>query len=223
MADKKGVIMFYDILDQLEDFNDKDFREIIKAVINYDKDGTLPEFTGEKKIAFKFIKVDIDKNNEEYRKKCEQNRANISKRWNTKDTTEYDRIQTNIDKDIDLDIDKDIDLEKENNIKENTHTLSDLKEQKHKYGEYQHILLKDSELEKLKEEYGESETEKAIKYLDEYIEMKGAKYKSHYLAMRKWVFSALKEHSKKSNFATHKYSQEDLDGLFDNLDNVKLT
>lgn len=114
MADKKGVVMFYDILDQLEDFNDKDFREIIKAVINYDKNGTLPQFTGEKKIAFKFIKVDIDKNNEEYRKKCEQNKANISKRWNTKDTTEYDRIQSNIDIDIDIDIDKDIDIKKEN-------------------------------------------------------------------------------------------------------------
>ena len=57
MADKKGVVMYYDILEQLEDFNDKDFREIINAVINYDKNGIEPNFTGEKKIAFKFIKT----------------------------------------------------------------------------------------------------------------------------------------------------------------------
>lgn len=67
------------------------------------------------------------------------------------------------------------------------------KPSKHKYGEYKNILLTDKELEKLKTDYGEEQTQNAIQYLDEYIEMKGAKYKSHYLAMRKWVFKALKE------------------------------
>lgn len=64
---------------------------------------------------------------------------------------------------------------------------------KHKYGEYKHVLLKDEELKKLNTEYGEETTKKAIKYLDESIEMKGYKYKSHYLAMRKWVFDAIKD------------------------------
>lgn len=72
------------------------------------------------------------------------------------------------------------------------------KKQKHKYGEYKHILLTDEELEKLNTEFGEEETQKAITYLDEYIEMKGAKYKSHYMAMRKWVFSAVKEKEQKT-------------------------
>lgn len=69
---------------------------------------------------------------------------------------------------------------------------------KRKHGEYAHVLLSDEELEKLNEEYGSSETEAAIKYLDEYIEMKGAKYRSHYLVMRKWVFDAVKENRTKS-------------------------
>ena len=64
---------------------------------------------------------------------------------------------------------------------------------KHKYGEYKHILLKDTELEKLNKDFGEEETKIAIKFLDESIEMKGYKYKSHYLAMRKWVFDAIKD------------------------------
>ena len=67
------------------------------------------------------------------------------------------------------------------------------KETKHKYGEYKNVLLTDSEYEKLKKDYGEEETNKAITYLDEYIEMKGYKAKSHNLAIRKWVFEALKE------------------------------
>lgn len=44
---------------------------------------------------------------------------------------------------------------------------------KHKHGDYGHVLLTDQELEKLNAEYGINETAAAIKYLDEYIEMKG--------------------------------------------------
>ena len=74
-------------------------------------------------------------------------------------------------------------------------------ESKHAHGEYAHVLLKDSELEKLKADYGEELTQQAITYLDEYIEMKGAKYKSHYLAIRKWVIDAVKEHQPKKSKA----------------------
>ena len=65
------------------------------------------------------------------------------------------------------------------------------KEKKHIYGEYKHVKLTDKERDQLFNDYGEADTLKAIKYLDEYIEMKGAKYKSHYLAMKKWVFDAV--------------------------------
>ena len=87
----------------------------------------------------------------------------------------------------------------ENNKKKNKKkNIEDENKKKHKHGEYAHVLLSDEELEKLNEEYGSSETEAAIKYLDEYIEMKGAKYKSHYLVMRKWVFDAVKENRAKN-------------------------
>lgn len=72
------------------------------------------------------------------------------------------------------------------------------KKSKHKYGEFKRVFLTDEELEKLNKEFGEEKTQKAITYLDEYIEMKGAKYKSHYLAMRKWVFNAVEEKEQKS-------------------------
>lgn len=72
------------------------------------------------------------------------------------------------------------------------------KEIKHKYGAYAHVLLKDSELNKLNEDYGVELTQEAITYLDEYIEMKGTKYKSHNLVLRKWVFDAVKERRNKS-------------------------
>jgi predicted phage replisome organizer len=70
---------------------------------------------------------------------------------------------------------------------------SKLKDVKHIYGEYKHILLTDKEFDKLKIDFGEQKTKDAITLLDESIEMKGYKYKSHNLAIRKWVIGALKE------------------------------
>ena len=84
-----------------------------------------------------------------------------------------------------------------NSINNNIDSNKNTKESKHKYGEYQHVLLTDTDRERLVNDYGEDETHEAIKYLDEYIETSGKKYKNHYLVMRKWVFDAVKEHKKK--------------------------
>ena len=60
------------------------------------------------------------------------------------------------------------------------------KSPKHKHGEYSHVLLTSDEYLKLCEEWGEPETMRMIKTLDEGIETKGYKYKNHNLALRKW-------------------------------------
>lgn len=83
------------------------------------------------------------------------------------------------------------------NISETESPIQAQKTVKHKYGEYKHVLLKDSEYEKLADEYGEPMRDECITYLDEYIEMKGYKAKSHYLCIRKWVLNAVKEKQKK--------------------------
>ena len=88
---------------------------------------------------------------------------------------------------------------------------------KHKHGEYQHVLLKDDEVEKLIEEYGKDMTVKLIKFLDEYIEMKGYKAKNHYLAIKKWVADAVKEREGRKKINTGVptgNTQNDLDEFF---------
>jgi hypothetical protein len=60
------------------------------------------------------------------------------------------------------------------------------KSQKHKHGEYKHVLLTSDEYQRLCEEWGEQEVLRMIKILDEGIETKGYKYKNHNLALRKW-------------------------------------
>lgn len=62
----------------------------------------------------------------------------------------------------------------------------DVYTRKHKYGEYQHVLLTDKEHTHLVELYGSS-LDEHIKILDEYIETSGKKYKNHSLVLQKWV------------------------------------
>ena len=81
----------------------------------------------------------------------------------------------------------------------NNNDNNDKNDKKNIYGEYRHVLLKQSEYEKLVSEYGDQMTNDCIRYLDEYIEMKGYKAKSHYLCIRKWVVEAVKEKSAKKN------------------------
>ena len=109
------------------------------------------------------------------------------------------RIEQNKSTDVSMDnsMDSSISISISNSLS-NSKSKEIKKDTKHKYGEYKHILLTDKELDKLNTEYGEIETQEAIKYLDEYIEMKGTKYKSHYLVLRKWVYSAV-QRDKKNN------------------------
>ena len=70
------------------------------------------------------------------------------------------------------------------------------KEEKIKYGEYMNVLLTETEYNRLADDYGIETRKKAIKFLDEYIEEKGYKSKSHNLAIRRWVIDAI---NKKNN------------------------
>lgn len=91
-------------------------------------------------------------------------------------------------------IDKDIDIEEDIDINNNIPS-SKPKKPKHKHGEYQNVLLTDEEYNKLHQDYPNAN--ELITYLDEYIEMKGYKAKSHNLAIRKWVVDAVARDNKK--------------------------
>lgn len=85
---------------------------------------------------------------------------------------------------------------------------------KHKYGEYNHVLLTKIEYEKLHDDFPNAD--ELIKHLDEYIEMKGYKCKSCNLAIRKWVVQAVDEKNNRKLDNTKKEPNYNLD-LFDKL------
>lgn len=86
-----------------------------------------------------------------------------------------------------------ISFDNNNDINENVNTH---KPSKHKYGQYNHVLLDDEQYNKLVSSLGEKEAQRMINTLDEGIELKGYTYKNHYLAIIKW------KQKENSNFKT---------------------
>lgn len=183
---------FRSYMEALEDLPPDEFKAAVMAICHYAFDGEQDEVTGGAKVAFKLIAPIIDRGEEISAKRSEAGKKGMKNRYN-KTVTNDNKALTNDNKSLTNDnkpitnangigVGKGIG---KGNIKENTRT---------KYGEYKHVLLSADELAKLNAEYGEEKTKRAIAYLDEYIEYKGAKYKNHYLVMRKWVYKALDEH-----------------------------
>lgn len=79
-----------------------------------------------------------------------------------------------------IDIDKELELDKEELSKDNSK-----KPTKHKYGEYNNVLLTDDELDKLKSEY--PDWAERIERLSSYVASTGKSYKSHYVTIRNWA------------------------------------
>ncbi len=84
----------------------------------------------------------------------------------------------------DKDKEEDIEEEKEEDISKRKRAKKP-EQPKHKYGEYNNVMLTDDELRKLRSEY--SDWRERIERLSCYIESKGTKYKNHYATIRNWA------------------------------------
>ena len=76
---------------------------------------------------------------------------------------------------------------KEQSTKEqSTKESSTKREPRHKYGEYGNVLLSDSDMKKLKDEFP-TDWEERIERLSYYMESKGVSYKNHLATIRNWA------------------------------------
>jgi predicted phage replisome organizer len=108
--------------------------------------------------------------------------------------------------DIELKKDTDIDTEKKG-IKQSLPP-------KHKNGTYQNVLLSDKEIAKLNEELGTEKSKAVIDNFSELKEMKGYKYKSDYLAIKKWGIEAYNQKCKpvhKEQYTDEEYKAGSMD------------
>lgn len=103
-------------------------------------------------------------------------------------------IEIEIDIDIEKEIEKDIEIEKRK--KKNSDSgespspsppsKKSKKVMKHKYGEYNNVLLSDEDMDKLKIEFP-TDYQERIERLSEYIASAGKSYKNHLATIRSWA------------------------------------
>lgn len=159
---------------------------------------SLPTLAKETKLSVRQVRVALDhlKLTGEVTDKRQANCRIITVvKWNEYQCYDrpIDRPMTDQRQTCDRPVTADKEYKEYKDIKDN----KDINTIKHKHGEYQHVLLTDKEMGKLIETYGKDIAERAVEFLDAYIEEKGYKAKSHYLTIRRWVIDAVKE--KKNN------------------------
>lgn len=217
---RESIVFYKSFYDAIKGLDYETQSKIYNAIFTYQFDGIESELEGVEKAVFTLIKPQLDANNTKYENGCRggrpknQNKTEIKPKQNLNET----KLEPN---------DNVNDNENDNVNENNIYTLSEAKASssgtakasKHKYGEFRHVLLKDEELQALKRDF--ANWEELIKYLDEYIEMKGYRAKSHYLCIRKWVVDAVKKNSKqeplKNTYHSNDTQYSNLDGFYTNL------
>jgi hypothetical protein len=157
---KSAICLPHEFSDVFGSLTDEQAGQLIKAIFYYDITGEQTDLDdGVLQFAWNsHIKPKLDRIAENYAAKCAKNRENVAKRWATKDTTVYERIPTN----------------------------TNVKEIRHKYGEYQNVLLSDTDYEKLKDEFPTDYAER-IEAVSEYCKSSGKSYKDYLATIRAWA------------------------------------
>ena len=150
----------------LKTFQEFGMIEIIDGVI------TIPNWNKHQSLDSYEKKKERDRLYQQERRQKQKLLAQKSSDSQTIQSSDIAISDKDVEEDIDIDIDKDID-------KKN-------KPIRHKYGEYKNVLLSDDDLDKLKAKFP-TDWEERIENLSEGIELKGYKYKNHYLAICKWA------------------------------------
>ena len=202
---------------------DKQATELIIAIIRFDMTGEEPTITDDG-VAFVWesvIKPQLEENIQKYKEVSKARSEAVGNRYkqdNTSDTNEYNCNNSNqknekntIVTDYDVDVDIDIDVDNDSELKEKINKKE--KPQKHKYGQYQNVLLSDDELEKLKTEFP-VDWEERIERVSGYCASKGTSYKNYLATIRNW---AKRDAKNKDQPARQPYRKNDVAGGYQRL------
>ena len=101
--DKSSFLIYLDYQEQFDLLTDEEAGRLIKAIIKYEKTGEIPELDGMLKMAFSFIKTQLDRDREKWKeekqKRSEAGKRGMAKRWNNNTITE-DNKNNNVKNDI---------------------------------------------------------------------------------------------------------------------------
>lgn len=203
----KSFPMFPSYIDALRRLDLEDRWDMIEAMNDFATTGAEPAFdTGNvvaKQIAWDLIVPTLGRSvsraktnaanrakrkdaragfvNETERKTKQADFVNEAERTETK----TDFVNEKSDGGISL-FDKEEEVEVDEDVEEEGKKKGKKKEPKHAYGDYRNVMLTDSEVDRLAEEFP-ADWESRIERLSEYVASSGKRYKSHYATIRAWA------------------------------------
>lgn len=91
---KKSFVLYQDQYEPIKGLTQEQKGCLLDAMFLYQIGEPIPEGDPVVMMAFSFFKQTFERDNDKYLKRCEKNRENVRKRWDTKDTNVYDGIRT---------------------------------------------------------------------------------------------------------------------------------
>ena len=79
--EKSSFLIYLDYQEQFELLTDEQAGQLIKAIIKYEKTGELAELDGMTKMAFSFIKQQLDRDNEKGKEEKQKEKRSRKKRY----------------------------------------------------------------------------------------------------------------------------------------------
>lgn len=77
--DKNSFLIYLDYEEQFNLLTDEQVGQLMRAIMKYEKTQEEPKLDGILKMAFSFIKTQLDRDREKYKERCEKNKQNGAK------------------------------------------------------------------------------------------------------------------------------------------------
>lgn len=176
-------------LEEMDCLSDAEFGRLIRGLLQYSITGVEPDLKGTERLFWKTVRNREDRFAEAYAQRCATQKENGKKGGrpknprviseNPKNPRVFSETQKTQQNRTELNI---TELNRTELGDKGAHNAPT----RHRYGEYENVLLTDDELGKLKNEFPDDWQER-IERLSGYIASSGKKYKSHLATIRNWA------------------------------------
>ena len=181
---RNSFVLYHEYKIHIDLLKEKDKAQLLDAIFNYSINGELSELSELSRMAFSFIKADMDRNIQKYNKIVERNTVNGKKPKEAKKATGLSGMPNEAKKAVYVDVDVSVD----DDVSVNDNVVKIASE----------LNLSQQENEKLEKEYGS--TEYGTKILDQMKKLFDYKLKkkeldpdqSHYDQLTGWIFEYVK-------------------------------
>lgn len=152
--DSKSFVVFFDWYENTAELDNSQFGELFRALFKYVESGTIPNFeNGAMNMAFRFIKQDIDRNQNKYleikKKRSEAGKKHKGNQYTRLEQMEQMEHNVNVNDNVNDNVnvnDNDKEKEKEKELSSSSYFLDCYNETSKPYGE---IELSESQSKKI--------------------------------------------------------------------------